>query len=409
MSSRRYHRIFALAITGSAVALASACADTPLDVGARLDDIDASAPPPSFTPQDSGGDSDAPSLESPKLCIATSCTEPYTTCGNGYPCSVNLDTDSNNCGECGKVCPSQFGNLHMSSTCVAGACRPLCAKEPAGGKFWVFADCNTVLEDGCETNTSTDPSNCGACGNKCADGVRCIDGKCGCDAGLIDCGGECIDPRNNDDHCGACGNACSWPTNAPEPPPHMEYGCVDNQCGQLRCQDWWGDTWADCDKDPKNGCEVFVGLSYTDTDPNNCGKCGNKCTAGQVCWDLNEDYHPECLCANPTQTLCGTIDTSNLGCYDLLSDPDNCGTCFTKCEAWHENTTATCRKGICETGCAPGWGDCDFNPNNGCETNLMVSDGHCGQCGNHCDTQAGQPCINGQCAMTECDAGTVTK
>ena len=128
-------------------------------------------------------------------------------------------------------------------------------------------------------------NNCGACGNKCADGVQCIDGKCGCDPGYILCAdpyaanGKCIDARSDDANCGACGNRCGTPADAGAPPDNMVYGCIDNQCGQLKCKDTGCDKWADCDKNRANGCEVYVGANDSLIDPNNCGKCGKKCAA----------------------------------------------------------------------------------------------------------------------------------
>jgi hypothetical protein len=401
----RNHRaaVLVTGLTSVAIALSSGCAETSIDVGTRIGD-DAGEPPPAFTPRDSGTDAEAATPTS-KACIATTCPAPFATCGDDYRCNANLDTDSNNCGECGNVCPAEFGYLHMSSACVKGVCQPACAKEfDNGAKFNNFGDCNKILEDGCEVSLSKDPNNCGSCGNKCADGVRCVDGKCGCDPGMIDCNGQCLDPRNDDQNCGTCGNVCSPTGDGGTLPPNTELGCRDGQCGQLRCKDdGYGTRWGDCDGNPDNGCEVFLG-AYGDVDPNHCGKCGNKCTTEQICFDVTWDSIPECVCA-PNETMCGNIEWGYITCNDLLTDPENCGACNHKCVSGYENTNAACRKGVCETECASGWGDCDFDPNNGCETNLMISDGHCGQCGDRCDTQAGQPCVNGQCAMTECDGG----
>ncbi len=407
MFPSRYRSIFVVTmLTGSAVALASGCAETSIEVGTLVDQ-DAGPQPPSFTDPDSGSDADARAQEPVLLCIATACPAPFDTCGTGYRCSTNLSNDSNNCGECGKVCPDSFGYLNMTSTCVDGTCEPTCGKKLAGGKFWNYADCNGVAEDGCEINISTDPNNCGACGNKCADGVECIEGKCGLPPGHALCWGEVIDVRNDDYNCGACDNWCEPPPGADELPDHMVYGCTNGECGQPKCKDDFGDTWMDCDGNPNNGCEVYVGWDSSLADPNNCGACGKKCTGDQICAVRQLADRPSCTCENPQETRCGSTDTYDLGCFDLLNDPNNCGTCFNKCTAYARNTAASCRKGVCESGCLPGWGDCDGDPRNGCETNLMVSDGHCGACGNRCDTQAGQPCVEGQCAMTECDAGSV--
>ena len=236
-----------------------------------------------------------------------------------------------------------------------------------------------------------------------------MDGKCGCEANKVDCkpgllSGSCIDVRDDDDNCGACGNVCNTPPDAGAPPPHMYYGCRDNKCGQLKCVDYYSERWADCDNDRTNGCEVYVGSATGIIDPNHCGFCGNKCAPGQLCWDSNLDWVPECGC-KPDETMCGSLETFNLGCHDVLNDVGNCGSCFNACPAPGDHQTAACRKGVCELDCSPGWADCDRDPKNGCETDLASTDAHCGACGNRCATQAGQPCIDGRCAMRECDAG----
>src|SRR5690348_765441 len=42
-------------------------------------------------------------------------------------------------------------------------------------------------------SVSADARNCGGCGMVCAAALACIDGKCGCPAGLDECGQRCVD------------------------------------------------------------------------------------------------------------------------------------------------------------------------------------------------------------------------
>ncbi|MBN9159967.1 MAG: hypothetical protein J0I07_03300 [Myxococcales bacterium] len=389
----------AMTVIGLLAATPTGCA-TNIRVGD--DALDAGGAPGSFTSPDADGAeaSIPPTLE---LCIATDCPAPYATCADGLRCATNLSNDPKNCGSCGEECPSDFKYLNMTSDCVNGACEPACASKFISGVFVHFADCNTSLEDGCEVALTTDPNNCGACGNQCAPGVRCIDGKCGCPSGMVDCGGRCVDVRDDDYNCGACGNICpDAPADAGPPPSNMYYGCVDNKCGQPKCINGQIDRWADCDGNPTNGCEVYVGRDSKKIDPNHCGLCGNKCAAGQQCWDQRGGI-AECGCTNPNDTLCGNLESYNFSCRDLLNAPTSCGGCFKQCPVPMANQDSVCSKGVCEVACKPGWGDCDGDPVNGCETNLLISDAHCGACNSRCDTQAGQPCIEGRCAMTECE------
>lgn len=60
---------------------------------------------------------------------------------------------------------------HATGTTVNGTCTiQFCT---AG-----FADCNAQAADGCEANVNTDTNNCGACGRVCGAGKICVSGIC---------------------------------------------------------------------------------------------------------------------------------------------------------------------------------------------------------------------------------------
>ncbi len=67
------------------------------------------------------------------------------------------------------------------------------------------------------------------------------------------------------------------------------------------------------------------------------------------------------------------------------------------------NIVGTCAGSSCDLTCPSGYGNCDGNPNNGCETNLNTSSSNCGSCGNQCP--ADQNCSSGQCV---CSVGGYT-
>ena len=94
-----------------------------------------------------------------------------------------------------------------------------------------------------------------------------------------------------------------------------------------------------------------------------------------------------------------------LNVADLLNDPSNCGACGSPCKEPGKNQARTCKKGVCAYECAPGFADCNGDPSDGCEVDLSIHPAHCGACDVACDVAAGQPCIEGKCLMTECDAG----
>lgn len=353
---------------------------------------------PSFTPPPGEEDAGADAPTRILACIGTECPAPFATCisekGPTYKCGTDLMRDDDHCGACGNKC-LLYAPIHMTSRCVDGACELECYSpedifDPAD-----WRNCNGLLDDGCEVNVLSDAKNCGACGNACADGVPCLDGKCGCPAGKIPCFGMCVDPMNDDNHCGGCGNSCGAPPPdaCAEPPPNSYYGCREGKCEQIKCVNGT----ADCDNDlhlcDGTGCEALNG-------DDNCGGCGIKCTAPETCVD--EGNGPECAvpCAKFGRVLCGAI------CADLLNDVHNCGACGFGCNQGGPNMAPTCKKGVCSYECQPGFADCNGDPSDGCEVDLAIHPSHCGACGNECNLAAGQPCIEGKCLMVECDPGS---
>jgi hypothetical protein len=69
------------------------------------------------------------------------------------------------------------------------------------------------------------------------------------------------------------------------------------------------------------------------------------------------------------------------------------------------NAAPTCSMSQCHENCMAGWGDCDSNPANGCETSTTTS-ANCGGCGVHCTlAHATGTCTAGACAIVMCSTG----
>jgi hypothetical protein len=113
----------------------------------------------------------------------------------------------------------------------------------------------------------------------------------------------------------------------------------------------------------------------TQTDPMNCGKCGNACMAGQVC------------SAGACASMCGANSTQcGQSCVDTKNDNANCGKCGTACMMGQ-----VCSQGACGTNCGGGTKLCGTT----CvDTN--VDPGNCGGCGTKCAD--GKSCVMGACA-----------
>jgi hypothetical protein len=224
---------------------------------------------------------------------------------------------------------------------------------------------------------------------ECAAGQRCVGGACAagcasalpCPAGQSCCDGACVDPASSDNHCGACGNRCAL--------PNATSVCRDGRCAVGTCRDAWGD----CDGDPTNGCETDLrGVDH-------CGACDRACPvrpgATAACDPIARTCFARCNVgfedcnANPLD-----------GCEAATADDvRHCGGCGRACRP--ARASAACREGRCAVeACEAGWGDCDGNVGNGCETSTDSAVAHCGACGRACPARPGAAarCTLGACA-----------
>ena len=155
----------------------------------------------------------------------------------------NIKTDMYNCGTCASKCTPGY-------VCSAGKCSLSCQ--------FGLTNCS-----GSCVNLQVDTKNCGKCGTTCASHQVCSGGGCKvlCQSGYTNCSGVCRNLQTNTSHCGKCGYACPNYSNAGKV-------CKSGLCAMGGCNT----NYANCDNNTSNGCE-----SNLMTDPNNCGKCGNKC------------------------------------------------------------------------------------------------------------------------------------
>jgi hypothetical protein len=151
---------------------------------------------PTATPTPAPTETPTPEPPTPTPIV---CPPGTTDCGG---ICLDLQTDVNNCGACGNVCPEAQPGFDVG--CAGGNC--FFMREPACAEGLSF--CNGVC-----VNRLTDPANCGLCGNVCAPGQICFGGQCAtdhrCEAGLTSCNGVCVDLLIDPANCGACGNVCA--------------------------------------------------------------------------------------------------------------------------------------------------------------------------------------------------------
>jgi len=326
---------------------------------------------PNATPECSAG-----------VCGIAACDAGFEDC-NGVVidgCEASLDTSATNCGACDNACPAP---VNADPACSAGTCSFTCS---AG-----FSDCDNDASNGCELPTSADVQNCGGCGVVCAtpNGTPgCSAGTCVvefCDAGFGNCDGQAangceVNTQASPIHCGACDNACTSPPNAA------------GVCAMGACTYGCFAGFGDCDGQAANGCEVNIA-----SDAQSCGFCGNAC--------VTPNATPMCAGGACGVAACdagfGDCDlVAANGCeVDITSNVQSCGACGNACSL--PNATPMCSGGACGVAsCNAGFGDCDGQASNGCETSTTSDAQNCGACGVSC--AAAFPNGTGVCTASAC-------
>jgi hypothetical protein len=232
-------------------------------------------------------------------------------------------------------------------------------------------------------------SGAGGCGND--EGV--VGGSCA--PGYVDCNNQCIRVTSDPDNCGACGNVCpsgmcvggSCTSVTDARPPRGDAGkdarsdgptkdgmpTFDGPLRDVTVHDGMSpDVHADgvtpdspvdgrpegapSDAPVTDGKSHDGGTDAGDTGPvdagvdqcappyittEHCGTCATACTTGNICSPpaadagLGAPYQCAPMCAMPF-TACAAV------CVNVLGDPDNCGSCGHICPS------GICTNGVCE-------------------------------------------------------------
>lgn len=235
---------------------------------------------------------------------------------------------------------------------------------------------------------------CDPCQYQHATTICLGDGTCAigqCELGWGDCDknktdGCEVDLDTDASHCGHCAIACAY--------AHGVATCDAGLCKLASCEP----DFADCNGDAKDGCEVS-----TATDASNCGSCGLAC----VGINATEKCVQSVCVIDACEPNKGDCDGSaSTGCeIDLTINVSHCGQCGHPCVAAHG--TPSCVSGACAIGaCDAGYGDCDGDPSNGCEIDLLADPGHCGTCPHVCAMPHAIPaCSGGLCVIGACHPG----
>ena len=333
-------------------------------------------------------------------------------CDHGYvECEgkcIDPKTNSQYCGASGDCQGPNQGNKCNGMVCSDGTCKTTC---PSGSTLCAISATEKACISQTLSHLAIKDDNCFECNAEYCPTKNYNDEYFHEDRCVTEDNSNRLHSAN---HCSKCNDKCG-DTYVCLPLPDGKYQCgcqdgytecsipgAENKCVDLKALhktscDECEAGWDDCNKDPVDGCEVQVS-----GDKSNCGTCGNECN------QTFADKHVSgivCLDGTCQSTGCeagyGNCDGDNAnGCETNLMTPEACGNCSNNCTLQYQtkdkNYTLSCVEGSCKTTCARGYANCDNKDHNGCETNITTTR-NCGSCGNSCGR--GYSCSEGHCCV----------
>ncbi|MDY0004699.1 MAG: choice-of-anchor D domain-containing protein, partial [Polyangia bacterium] len=267
-----------------------------------------------------------------------------------------------------------------------------CNDNDAAVKPGVQERCITPYDDNCDG--SDNDVNAQGCVNYLRDEDgdsygRTGDTRCLCYASGFygtTTGGDC------DDDPSACGASCN-PGKTENCSTVYDDNCNgdNNELNALGCTNFYRDFDMDgYGHQTDYQCWCYPRGLYTAAQPTDCNDNADAINPGatEVCDYVDNN------CVNG-------IDEG----FNLQTNVSHCGSCNHACTNAH-GTTA-CVSGQCSPTCADGWGNCDNNKDNGCETDLNTAI-FCGICTNHNDCPTNFFCNIGTCTKKYTNGQTCT-
>jgi hypothetical protein len=246
--------------------------------------------------------------------VGDTCANGYTQCG---PFCIWLDTDDQNCGKCGHVCPTGIA-------CEKGVCG---GTEPDGAPFPDASEDSSVdatLSDGANIDGTVNDGQ-GEDAPLSEGGPRHFP-----DGGREGADGAPLEPDGAPYETDGAPTSEDATTPLPDGETRLPDGAIELPDGEIVPPDSSlpdGET-----RLPDGAIELEDGAILTEDacappydTPSSCGTCGHVCTAPNgLCELVDGNYACAPLCTPPLTDCFGS-------CADLLRDPNNCGTCGNVC------------------------------------------------------------------------------
>ena len=258
-------------------------------------------------------------------CVACG-ANPANYCGGAC---TNVQTDVNNCGVCGNVCPSDACN---AATCIAGVCGTtptnaggICAAAPdhctnpstcdATGACVAGGPINCDDQNACTTDTCDPTTGCVYTVVNCDDGNECTTDSCDSASGCVhtaNAGASCQNGTGVCDATGACVNNCAGVTCTALDECHVAGTCdpATGACSNPNAADG-------------TPCEGGAGTCQSGA----CVLNPNVCTDIFVCNGGTQgcSNNPGCFCDTTTEgnNVCDDFGNCNFPCASSADCPAN--------------------------------------------------------------------------------------
>ncbi len=358
-------------------------------------------------------------------CKQTSCSGDTTLCvvGKENQC-INLTTNNaNHCGACNLKCSDQKVSHATSNACSSGKCQYTCDTNYKNCGSAEVPNCIA------EANLQTDPNNCGNCGVKCNADEYCSAGGCKkstCDSNQCLTEGTCA---NSDTRCGTQCIDCNTANNAKSGTCSDSGECEIRECmagyhlasdnktcvpnTRTACAPVNSSTTTDCTNSnhAEDGyCSADGACYYTlcatgyhadngtcveDSDTA-CGAAKVNCKALDG-WADGKCNGGRCEASNCKENYCLSGTTCVDGSYNSRAcgvDGGACGTC---------GTDEACSNGECvQSSC--GENVC-FYMGASCQNDATHCGSTCTDCNTANNAASGTCTASGDCEITTCAAG----
>ncbi len=113
-------------------------------------------------------------------CFLATCDPRFLDCDRSPGNGCEVEVGANNCGGCGVPCIPGSNARGSCDSSPLGKCNLACNSGFSSCNGKTDPTVGLASGENCSVQLATDPNNCGECGRRCGNGQVCAGGECGC-------------------------------------------------------------------------------------------------------------------------------------------------------------------------------------------------------------------------------------